>query len=104
MIRNQPTNTLADLQGQTERIAYTNEDNGYSIAKLKIYGQRDLGKRGRARPFYLDFLLGVFDLSIICFREINRRQGIVAGDAILDRQNGCWSFGVFKKQGIVPHT
>ena len=41
-MRNQPTNTLADLQGQIERITYTNEENGYTIAKLKVYGQRDL--------------------------------------------------------------
>ncbi len=47
MMRNQPTNTLADLQGQIERSAYTNEDNGYTIAKLKVYGQRDLEKGGR---------------------------------------------------------
>ena len=33
---------LADLQGQIERITYTNEENGYTIAKLKVYGQRDL--------------------------------------------------------------
>ena len=33
---------LANLQGQIERITYTNEENGYTIAKLKVYGQRDL--------------------------------------------------------------
>jgi len=33
---------LADLQGQIERITYTNEENGYTIAKLKVYGQADL--------------------------------------------------------------
>lgn len=33
---------LAELQGQIERITYTNEENGYTIAKLKVYGQRDL--------------------------------------------------------------
>ena len=33
---------LADLQGQLERITYTNEENGYTIAKVKVYGQRDL--------------------------------------------------------------
>jgi exodeoxyribonuclease V alpha subunit len=40
--KRQPTNTLADLQGQIERITYSNEENGYTIAKLKVYGQRDL--------------------------------------------------------------
>jgi exodeoxyribonuclease V alpha subunit len=33
---------LADLQGQIERITYTNIENGYTIAKLKVYGRRDL--------------------------------------------------------------
>ncbi len=33
---------LADLQGQIERITYTNDENGYTIAKLKVYGYRDL--------------------------------------------------------------
>jgi len=33
---------LADLQGQIERITYTNDENGFTIAKVKVYGQRDL--------------------------------------------------------------
>jgi len=33
---------LVDLQGQIERITYTNEENGYTIAKVKVYGRRDL--------------------------------------------------------------
>ena len=33
---------LADLQGQIERITYVNIENGYTIAKVKVYGQRDL--------------------------------------------------------------
>ena len=33
---------LADLQGQIERITYTNDDNGFTIAKVKVYGHRDL--------------------------------------------------------------
>jgi len=33
---------LANLQGQIERITYTNEENGFTIAKVKVYGQRDL--------------------------------------------------------------
>jgi len=33
---------LADLQGQIERITYANDENGYTVAKLKVYGQRDL--------------------------------------------------------------
>ena len=33
---------LSDLQGQVERITYTNEENGYTVARVKVYGQRDL--------------------------------------------------------------
>ena len=33
---------LADLQGQIERITYTNDENGFTIARVKVYGQRDL--------------------------------------------------------------
>ena len=33
---------LTDLQGQIERITYTNEESGYTIAKVKVYGRRDL--------------------------------------------------------------
>ena len=31
-----------ELQGQLERITYHNEENHYTIAKLKVKGQRDL--------------------------------------------------------------
>ena len=33
---------LADLQGQIERITYTNEENGFTIAKIRVYGNPDL--------------------------------------------------------------
>ena len=33
---------LADLEGQIERITYTNEENGFTIARLKVYGRPDL--------------------------------------------------------------
>jgi exodeoxyribonuclease V alpha subunit len=33
---------LTDLQGQIERVTYTNDENGYTIAKVKVYGRRDL--------------------------------------------------------------
>ena len=33
---------LADLQGQIERITFTNDESGYTIAKVKVYGCRDL--------------------------------------------------------------
>ena len=33
---------LAELQGQVERITYNNEENGFTIARVKVYGQRDL--------------------------------------------------------------
>ena len=29
---------LTELQGQIERITYTNEENGFTIAKIKVYG------------------------------------------------------------------
>jgi exodeoxyribonuclease V alpha subunit len=34
--------TLSYLQGQIERITYTSDETGYTVAKLKVYGQRDL--------------------------------------------------------------
>jgi exodeoxyribonuclease V alpha subunit len=30
------------LQGQIERVTYTNNENGYTVAKVKVNGQRDL--------------------------------------------------------------
>ncbi|MCF8106273.1 MAG: ATP-dependent RecD-like DNA helicase [Desulfohalobiaceae bacterium] len=30
------------LQGQIERVTYSNEDNGFTVAKLKVRGRRDL--------------------------------------------------------------
>ncbi|MFO7560025.1 MAG: ATP-dependent RecD-like DNA helicase [Desulfobacterales bacterium] len=33
---------LAELNGQIERITYTNEENGYTIARVRVYGQSDL--------------------------------------------------------------
>ncbi|MDD4071445.1 MAG: ATP-dependent RecD-like DNA helicase [Desulfobacterales bacterium] len=33
---------LIDLSGQIERITYANEENGYTIARLKVYGRPDL--------------------------------------------------------------
>jgi len=33
---------VADLEGQIERITYTNEENGYTVAKLSVVGRHDL--------------------------------------------------------------
>ena len=33
---------LIDLQGQIERITYNNEENGFTIAKIKVYGHLEL--------------------------------------------------------------
>lgn len=33
---------LTELSGHIERITYTNEENGYTIARVKIHGKRDL--------------------------------------------------------------
>ena len=36
------TSRLEYLQGQIERITYTNVENGYTVAKVKVRGHRDL--------------------------------------------------------------
>ena len=36
------SNNLADLSGQIERITFTSEDTGYTVAKVKVYGRHDL--------------------------------------------------------------
>jgi exodeoxyribonuclease V alpha subunit len=33
---------LADLQGQIERITYTNDENGYTVAKVRVYDKKEL--------------------------------------------------------------
>ncbi len=33
---------LSKIQGQIERITFANEENGFTIAKLKAKGERDL--------------------------------------------------------------
>ncbi|MDY6855688.1 MAG: ATP-dependent RecD-like DNA helicase [Thermodesulfobacteriota bacterium] len=33
---------LCDLEGQIERITYTNDENGFTIAKVKVYGHQNL--------------------------------------------------------------
>jgi exodeoxyribonuclease V alpha subunit len=37
-----PAKSLVEIRGQLERVTFTNEENGYTIAKLKVYGRRDL--------------------------------------------------------------
>jgi exodeoxyribonuclease V alpha subunit len=36
------SNNLTDLQGQIERITFTSEETGYTVAKVKVYGRREL--------------------------------------------------------------
>ena len=36
------SNNLTDLSGQIERITFTSEDTGYTVAKVKVYGRREL--------------------------------------------------------------
>jgi hypothetical protein len=31
-----------ELTGQIERVTYTSEETGYTVARVKVYGQRDL--------------------------------------------------------------
>jgi exodeoxyribonuclease V alpha subunit len=38
----QPKTSLADLQGQIERITFTSEETGYTVAKIKVYGRQEL--------------------------------------------------------------
>jgi len=33
---------MKDLQGQIERITFHNEETGYTVAKIKVYGRREL--------------------------------------------------------------
>lgn len=33
---------LINLQGQIERVTYSNEENGFTVARLKVYGEHDL--------------------------------------------------------------
>ena len=37
-----PANNLTDLQGQIERITFTSEETGYTVAKIKVYGRQEL--------------------------------------------------------------
>jgi exodeoxyribonuclease V alpha subunit len=37
-----PSDNLTDLRGQIERITYINEENSYTVAKVKVYGRKDL--------------------------------------------------------------
>jgi hypothetical protein len=34
--------TLCDLRGQIERVTYVNEEDNYSVLKVKVYGRREL--------------------------------------------------------------
>lgn len=34
--------TSDHLSGQIERVTYTNEENGYTVARIKVYGEREL--------------------------------------------------------------
>jgi exodeoxyribonuclease V alpha subunit len=36
------SDNLADLRGQIERITYTNDENGYTIARVKVPGRKEL--------------------------------------------------------------
>jgi exodeoxyribonuclease V alpha subunit len=37
-----PSDNLSDLQGQIERITFTSEETGYTVAKIKVHGRREL--------------------------------------------------------------
>ena len=52
-INEQDDDMLVELQGRIERITYTNEENGFTIARVKVPGRHDLvcviGKRMMSR-------------------------------------------------------
>jgi exodeoxyribonuclease V alpha subunit len=33
---------LSELRGQIERITFTSEENGFTIARVKVYGRKEL--------------------------------------------------------------
>ncbi|MFP3928811.1 MAG: hypothetical protein ACLFUP_07890, partial [Desulfobacteraceae bacterium] len=33
---------MRELRGQIERITYSNEENGYTVARVRVRGERDL--------------------------------------------------------------
>ena len=33
------SSSLVELRGQLERVTYTDEESGYTIAKIKVYGR-----------------------------------------------------------------
>lgn len=37
-----PSDNLSDLQGQIERITFASEETGYTVAKIRVYGRREL--------------------------------------------------------------
>ena len=40
--QNQTSSSLVELRGQLERITYSDDESGYTIAKIKVYGRREL--------------------------------------------------------------
>ena len=36
------SDNLADLRGQIERITYSNDENSYTVARIKVYGRKEL--------------------------------------------------------------
>ncbi len=39
---NEARKDFVDLSGQIERVTFTSEESGYTIAKVKVYGRREL--------------------------------------------------------------
>ncbi len=37
-----PSNSLTELSGQIERITFTSEETGYTVARIRVYGRKDL--------------------------------------------------------------
>ena len=41
-LEQQSSQNLVNLRGQLERVTYENEDNSYTVAKVRVYGHQDL--------------------------------------------------------------
>ena len=58
--------SLVELEGRIERITYSNEETGYTVARVKVRGHRDLvtvvGNLMSARPGEILWMRGQWSL------------------------------------------
>ncbi len=64
------TTSLSKLRGQIERITFANEENGFTIAKMKVQGETELvtivGNFSGINPGEILELLGALKITPIC--------------------------------------